>query len=295
MGIVVRGEENSYAIDAAPQDHRIDCGGTKLVKMGNWTHLIRFIAKEDQQVHLGQLVDTTRDVGKDSVDGVEIKAYLVRGSIFDGKIITGVVYTVEREGGFALPQVPVLFTKPRTALADPYPAAITIPKVAQDGTSDYEGELCAVIGRTGRDIPEDEALDYVLGYTGSNDVSARKLQLLTAQWCFAKGLDGSCPLGPVLVSPSAIPDPHKLSIKTIYNGDVVQDGHTSDMIFSLRQQIAYLSQGTTLEAGSIILTGTPAGIGFFRKPPVVLENGGDVRVEIEGIGTLVNRIRYDED
>lgn len=100
-----------------------------------------------------------------------------------------------QEGGFALPQVPVLFTKPRTALADPYPAAVTIPKVAQDGTSDYEGELCAVIGRTGRDIPEDEALDYVLGYTGSNDVSARKLQLLTAQWCFAKGLDGSCPLG----------------------------------------------------------------------------------------------------
>ncbi|KAJ8125107.1 hypothetical protein O1611_g8535 [Lasiodiplodia mahajangana] len=263
--------------------------------MGNWTHLIRFIAKEDQQVHLGQLVDTSRDVGKDSVDGVEIKAYLVRGSIFDGKIVPGVVYTVEREGGFALPQVPVLFTKPRTALADPYPAAVTIPKVAQDGTSDYEGELCAVIGRTGRDIPEDEALNYVLGYTGSNDVSARKLQLLTAQWCFAKGLDGSCPLGPVLVAPSAIPDPQQLAIKTIYNGDVVQDGHTSDMIFTLRQQIAYLSQGTTLEAGSIILTGTPAGIGFFRKPPVVLENGGDVRVEIEGIGTLVNRVRYDED
>lgn len=102
-------------------------------------------------------------------------------------------------------------------------------------------------------------------------------------------------LGPVLVAPSAIPDPQQLSIKTIYNGDVVQDGHTSDMIFTLRQQIAYLSQGTTLEAGSIILTGTPAGIGFFRKPAVVLEHGGDVRVEIEGIGTLVNRVRYDED
>ncbi|KAI1276253.1 5-carboxymethyl-2-hydroxymuconate isomerase [Xylaria sp. FL0933] len=288
--------------------------------MGNWTHLIRFIAKEDQQVHLGQLVDVSRDVGKDSVDGVEIKAYLIRGSIFDGKIITGVVYTVERllspislsecnyirclglnykdhakEGGFALPEVPVLFTKPRTALADPYPAAVTIPKVAQDGTSDYEGELCVVIGRTGRDIPEEEALDYVLGYTASNDVSARKLQLLTAQWCFAKGLDGSCPLGPVLVAPSAIPDPQQLAIKTIYNGNVVQDGHTRDMIFSLRQQIAYLSQGTTLEAGSIILTGTPAGIGFFRKPAVVLEDGGDIRVEIEGIGTLVNRVRYDAD
>lgn len=102
-------------------------------------------------------------------------------------------------------------------------------------------------------------------------------------------------LGPVLVAPSAIRDPQKLAIKTIYNGDVVQDGHTSDMIFTVRQQIAYLSQGTTLEAGSIILTGTPAGIGFFKKPPVVLLNGGDIRVEIEGVGTLINRVRYDDD
>ena len=99
------------------------------------------------------------------------------------------------EGGFPLPKAPILFTKPRTALADPYPAAINIPKCAQDGTSDYEGELCAVIGRSGRDIPEDDALDYVLGYTASNDISARQLQLLTAQWCFSKGLDGSCPIG----------------------------------------------------------------------------------------------------
>lgn len=88
-----------------------------------------------------------------------------------------------------------MFTKPRTALADPYPATITVPKCAQDGTSDYEGELCAVIGKSGRDISEEDALDYVLGYTSSNDVSARKLQLLTAQWSFSKGLDGSCPIG----------------------------------------------------------------------------------------------------
>ncbi|KAI1826562.1 5-carboxymethyl-2-hydroxymuconate isomerase [Xylaria intraflava] len=288
--------------------------------MASWTHLIRFVAKEDKQTHLGQLVDTARDAGRDSVDGVEIKAYLIRGSVFDGRIVPGVVYTVDRllspispaecnyirclglnygsharESGFALPEAPILFTKPRTALADPYPAAVTIPKVAQDGTSDYEGELCAVIGRTGRDIPEEDALDYVLGYTASNDVSARKLQMVTAQWSFSKGLDGSCPLGPVLVSPSAIPDPQKLAIRTLYDGAVVQDGHTGDMIFSLRRQIAYLSQGTTLEAGSIILTGTPAGIGFYRKPPVVLRDGGDVRVEIEGIGTLVNLVRYDAD
>ncbi|KAI2624442.1 5-carboxymethyl-2-hydroxymuconate isomerase [Xylaria nigripes] len=288
--------------------------------MANWTHLIRFVAREDGRVHLGQLIDGSQDVGKDAADGREIEVYLLRGTIFDAKIVPGVVYTVERilspispaecnyirclglnyqdhakEGGFPLPKAPILFTKPRTALADPYPAAVTIPRIAQDGSSDYEGELCVVIGRTGRDIPEAEALDYVLGYTASNDVSARKLQLMTTQWCFGKGLDGSCPLGPILVAPTAIPDPQRLKIQTLYDGDVVQDGHTSNMIFSVRQQIAYLSQGTTLEAGSIILTGTPAGIGFLRKPPVVLEHGGDVRVRIEGIGTLVNRVRYEED
>ena len=149
------------------------------------------------------------------------------------------------ESGFALPKAPILFIKPRNALANPYPAPINVPKCALDGSSDYEGELCVVIGKTGRDIPEDQALDYVLGYTASNDVSARNLQLLTAQWSFSKGIDGSCPLGlfppfqlhvlgtllmiktgPVLVSSSVIKDPQSLSIKAIYDGQVVQDGNT---------------------------------------------------------------------
>jgi 2-keto-4-pentenoate hydratase/2-oxohepta-3-ene-1,7-dioic acid hydratase in catechol pathway len=95
----------------------------------------------------------------------------------------------------ALPKAPILFTKPRSALIGPYPATINIPKCAQDETSDYEAELCLVIGKTGRDIPEEEALDYVLGYTASNDVSARAMQMITAQWSFSKGLDGSCPIG----------------------------------------------------------------------------------------------------
>lgn len=125
-----------------------------------------------------------------------------------------------------LPKAPILFTKPRTALNDPYPAVVPVPKVAQDGTSDYEAELALVIGKTGRDIPESEALDYVLGYTASNDVSARSLQMLTGQWSYSKGLDGSCPLGPVLVTKDAIPDPQVLGIKAIYNGTTVQDGNT---------------------------------------------------------------------
>ena len=194
----------------------------------------------------------------------------------------------------ALPKAPILFTKPRTALSDPYPTAIPVPKAAQDGTSDYEAELCVVIGKSGRDIPEDQALDYVLGYTCSNDVSARTMQMLTSQWSFSKGLDGSCPIGPVLVTKDAIADPQKLGIKAIYDGETVQDGNTKDMIFDIKKQISYLSQGTTLEAGTIFLTGTPAGIGFFREPKIVLEDKGDIRVWIEGIGTLVNKVRYEE-
>lgn len=154
--------------------------------------------------------------------------------------------------------------------------------------------MCVVIGKTGRDIPEDKALDYVLGYTCSNDVSARTLQMTTSQWSFSKGLDGSCPIGPVLVTKEAIPDPQSLSIKAIYNGETVQDGNTKDMIFDIKKQLSYLSQGTTLEAGTIFLTGTPAGIGYFRDPRVVLEDGGDIRIYIEKIGTLVNKVKYED-
>lgn len=120
----------------------------------------------------------------------------------------------------------MLFTKPRSALIGPYPATVNIPRCAQDGTSDYESELCLVIGKTGRDISEEDALDYVLGYAASNDISARTLQLITNQWSFSKGLDSSCPIGPVLVSPTVIDDPQTLSIKGSYNGRTVQNGHT---------------------------------------------------------------------
>ncbi|KAJ5679747.1 fumarylacetoacetate hydrolase [Penicillium macrosclerotiorum] len=285
--------------------------------MPSWTHLIRFIAVEDSNVHLGQLVDTTRDIGRDSLNGTAIAAFLIEGTIFDGRVTQQTMHVKQllspvsredcnyirclglnymdhaNEANMALPKAPILFTKPRTALIGPYPAAINIPKCAQDETSDYEAELCLVIGKTGRDIPEEEALDYVLGYTASNDVSARTLQMTTTQWSFSKGLDGSCPIGPVLVAPSVIKDPQTLSIKAIHNSTTVQDGHTKDMIFSIKKQIAYLSQGTTLEAGTIFLTGTPAGIGYFREPRVVLKDGDDISIEIEKIGTLVNKVRYD--
>lgn len=187
--------------------------------IANPTHIARFIAVEDGREHLGQLIDTTRDIGLDIVNGIPVQAFKINGSIFAGKV-TSIVLTVDRllspvskeecnyirclglnyvdhanETGMALPRAPILFSKPRTCLSDPYPAVTPIPKCAQDGTSDYEAELAVVIGRAGRDIPEEEALEYVLGYTASNDVSARTLQMTTSQWGFSKGLDGSLPIG----------------------------------------------------------------------------------------------------
>lgn len=125
-----------------------------------------------------------------------------------------------------IPDVPILFIKPRTSVNGPFPAKINVPKIAQDGSSDYEAELSFVISKDCRDVSEENALDYVLGYTCSNDVSARNQQFNNSQWSFSKGFDGSCPLGPVLVSASAIKDPHQLQIRAIHNSNVVQDSNT---------------------------------------------------------------------
>ncbi|KAF4464556.1 Fumarylacetoacetase C-terminal [Fusarium albosuccineum] len=195
-----------------------------------------------------------------------------------------------REANMPIPDVPVLFIKPRAALNGPHPAKINIPKIAQDGTSDYEAEMSLVISKTGRDIPKEKALDYVLGYTCSNDVSARAQQFKNSQ---PSGFDGSCPIGPVLVHPSAIPDVHKLQIRAMVNGQTVQDSNTSEMIFDVPGLISFLSQGTTLDRGSIIMTGTGPGIGAMRDPKIVLQDGDDVRVEIEQIGTLINTVYYE--
>ncbi|KAG9503373.1 hypothetical protein J7337_006218 [Fusarium musae] len=199
-----------------------------------------------------------------------------------------------KEANMPIPDVPVLFIKPRTALNGPYPAKVNVPKIAQDGTSDYEAELSFVISKTGRDIPREKALDYVLGYTASNDISARAQQFKNSQWCFSKGLDGSCPIGPVLVSPSALGDPHSLGITATLNGEVVQSSNTREMIFDVASIISFLSQGTTLERGTVIMTGTGPGIGAMRSPPLSLKDGDDVRVYVDGIGTLINKVWYEK-
>ncbi|WP_273125705.1 fumarylacetoacetate hydrolase family protein [Metabacillus sp. HB246100] len=155
---------------------------------------------------------------------------------------------------------------------------------------DYEGELAVIIGKTGKRISEADALDYVFGYTILNDITARNLQSQHKQFLLGKSLDTSCPIGPYLVHKSTIPDPYTLSVKTRVNEELRQDGHTKDMIFSIEHIISTISQGTTLEPGDIIATGTPSGVGKGFKPPRFLKPGDTVEIEIDGIGTLKNVI-----
>jgi len=198
-----------------------------------------------------------------------------------------------RETGFDLPQYPALFMKNPGAVTG-HGADIVIPDCCADRPEvDYEAELGVVIKTPARDVSETRALDHVLGYTCANDVSARQWQKHAGagQWVRGKSFDTFCPLGPVLTLAKAIPDPQDLAICCRLNGEVVQDSHTSDMVFSVAQIISYLSQSTTLLAGTLILTGTPEGVGYTRKPPRYLGPGDRVAVEVEGIGTLENGIR----
>jgi len=156
---------------------------------------------------------------------------------------------------------------------------------------DWEGELAVIIGETARKVSEAEALEYVFGYTIANDVSARDLQTRDKQWTRAKGLDTFCPLGPVVVTADAIPDPQNLRIVTTVDGVEKQNGSTADMIFSVRFLIAHLSRAFTLNPGDIILTGTPAGVGKAQNPPQFLTDGSIVSISIEPIGKLTNRCR----
>lgn len=156
---------------------------------------------------------------------------------------------------------------------------------------DYEGELAVVIGKKGKQINEEDAMDYVFGYTIVNDVTARNLQKQHTQYFLGKSLDTSCPIGPYLVHKSAIENPYDLKIKTSVNNDIRQDGNTKDMIFSIEHIISTISQGTTLEPGDIIATGTPAGVGNGFQPPKYLQPGDIIEIEVEGIGVLENRIK----
>lgn len=193
------------------------------------------------------------------------------------------------ESGMTPPERPLLFLKPTSTLAHPGDPIIH-PGVTAE--LDYECELAVVIGRPAKNVSEADALDHVLGYTCANDVSARDWQLrYDRQWARGKSFDTFCPLGPVLVPAAAIPDPNRLRLRTRVNGETLQDSNTADMIFSVREIIASLSANFTLLPGTVILTGTPEGVGMGRTPPRWLVPGDICEIEIEGIGTLTNHVQ----
>src|SRR4051794_33974459 len=190
------------------------------------------------------------------------------------------------EQGVDLPQRPLLFAKwPNTLIADGDP--IRIPTITQQ--VDYEAELGVVIGRRTSHIGVDDALDVVQGYVVANDVSARDLQFADGQWVRGKTLDTFLPVSD-LVPASEVPDPQALPIRAILNGQVMQNSSTSNMIFGVAEVVSFVSQGITLESGDLIITGTPAGVGAFRDPPVWLRPGDEIAIEIDGLGRISNPV-----
>ena len=190
------------------------------------------------------------------------------------------------EQGAELPEAPLLFAKFTTALIGPGDAIVIPPAVTK---CDYEAELGVVLGTTVKQVSKENALEAVAGYVAANDVSARDLQFGDGQWTRGKSPDTFCPVGP-LVPAAEVPDPHALPIRALLNGEVVQESTTANLVFGVDEVISYASQTATLEAGDLILTGTPAGVGIFRTPPRLLRPGDEITVEIDGVGSLTNPV-----
>ncbi|EXJ94416.1 hypothetical protein A1O1_02810 [Capronia coronata CBS 617.96] len=285
--------------------------------------LVRFVPRSDpSKVLIGQPEDDNLDIGVALRKGQEVPVKVFSGtSVLSPGQDTGISAIIDRvlsplsvsevgtirciglnykqhaaEVNMALPTVPTVFMKPNTSLGDPWPAPTVLPKLSQlDDCADYEAELAVVIGKAAKNVSEADAMDYVLGYTACNDISSRSSQFAQSQWSFSKGFDGACPIGPALVSPSLIPDPSKLHVRGLKNGEVLQDCGTDDLIFSVPKLISFLSQSTTLPPGTLIVTGTPAGVGIVRKPKVTLKAGDEFAVEIKPyIGTLINTFENEE-
>lgn len=187
------------------------------------------------------------------------------------------------------PDFPVLFTKNIASVLNPF-EDILIPECCREKPQvDYEGELAVVIGKDAKNVKAEDAMEYIAGCTAGNDISERAQQFKNGgQWIRGKSFDTFCPLGPTLIKDS---DPDNLNIKTYLNGELMQNSNTSDMLFSTKELIEKLSMDTTLKKGTVILTGTPSGVGFSRTPPVYLKDGDKVEVEIEKIGSLINGVK----
>lgn len=194
------------------------------------------------------------------------------------------------EQNVPLPTEPVIFSKFTNAITDPG-APIIYPEETQE--LDFEVELAFVIGKTGKKIKESEAMEYVAGYTVVHDVSARDWQLKknSGQWLIGKTFDSFCPIGPAIVTKESISDPHKLGIHCRVNGNIMQDSNTENLVFKTEALVSFISRFITLSPGDVVITGTPPGVGCFRKPPVYLKRGDVVECEIDEIGCISNTIQ----
>ncbi|KAH7169929.1 hypothetical protein EDB81DRAFT_908321 [Dactylonectria macrodidyma] len=291
-----------------------------------WQRLIRFVATDGRVLNGEPILPTLDfDLG-DTTEKTGLQAKVIQGDdIYDTTGVTRVtdeIATVKtllgplraqdvpilrcvglnyathiREAGRKQPPFPSIFFKPSTTVVD-HGVNVVIPKIAQDDQADYEGEVVVVIGKDAKDVEESNALEYIAAYTAGNDISSRKWQrdpLLAGgvpQWGFSKGFDTYAPLGPVLVSASLIPNPADLHLQTIINGEVRQDTGLDDLVFSIPKLIAHLSSGTTLQKGSVIMTGTPGGVGAGLKPPQYLVPGTNMEIKVSKIGTLRNGVEF---
>ena len=260
--------------------------------------IVRFLSQDRE--HFGRLHDDGRTT-------------LLEGDPFNGFRDTGTPATVDKllapivprdilciglnyarhaaESNTPPPENPVLFLKNSGTLQNPGDP-IVLPRRLRSDSVDYECELAVVIGTRCHNVPRSEALRHVLGYTCANDVSARDWQKNGGggQWCRGKTFATFCPLGPAIVTTDEIPDPNRLAIRTILNGTTVQNSTTSDMIFDVPRIIEFLSASTVLQPGTVILTGTPEGVGMARTPPLFLKAGDEVTIDIAGIGRLTNPV-----
>ncbi|KAK4118551.1 hypothetical protein N657DRAFT_583441 [Parathielavia appendiculata] len=288
----------------------------------SWTRLIRFVDDAGRETFGEPEVDSAEQVEELLAEGnlyaTEFQgpnplASLTKGSRVHVKVLLDLLRPSDvpiirciglnyikhiQEGGRTPPPYPSVFIKPSTSVAG-HAEDVPIPRIAQDGTLDYEGELAIVIGRTGKDISKADALSHVAGFLVANDVSARGWQRDpkkaggVPQWCFSKGFDKFAPLSAVLVSPRVVGNASSLTLQTFVNGEERQNTSTSDLLFGVEDIVAFCSQGTTLEAGTVILTGTPSGVAMGMKEPRYLNDGDMVEVRISQLGGARNKMAFE--
>lgn len=262
--------------------------------------IIQFISDENEKYY--GLIDSMEERTAWKIEGDIFKNFSVTAQKMKIKKVLPPVYPPNilamglnyrkhaDETGAKYPEIPVVFLKATNTVIG-NEDAIVLPRIGPDEV-DYEAELAIIIGTAAKNVPAEKALDYILGYTCANDVSARDWQIekQKKQWARGKSFDAFCPLGPYIVTKDDIPNPNNLRIQTIINGNVYQDSNTSDMIFNVSTIVSNLSQSITLYPGTVLLTGTPEGVGFIRKPPVFLKEGDSVSIIIERIGELRNPV-----